>query len=152
MTPLNLYIQRCDDFQLDAIMDDYGRAIKELAAANIFPGDMLLKNFGVTRHGRVVFYDYDEICYLTDITFRELPQASSVDELDSAEPWYGVGEFDVFPAEFSRFLFPSERVQGAFEKAHCDLFTVAGWTQIQAEVRDNELNDVYPYPLKERLS
>ncbi len=73
MTPLNLYLDNANEAQVREALEDYGLAIKQLAAANIFPGDMLLKNFGVTRHGRVVFYDYDEICFLTEANFRHIP-------------------------------------------------------------------------------
>jgi len=149
MTPLNLYIQRCGDFQLSQVLDDYGYAIKDLAAANIFPGDMLLKNFGVTRHGRVVFYDYDEICYLTDINFREMPDAGEGGM--AAEPWFEVGEYDVFPEEFPTFLFPDEEMQMRFRTNHADLFTVGGWQSIQERVRAGLISDIYPYPLREQL-
>lgn len=150
MTPLNLYLQRCSDFQAVQVMEDYGLAIKELAAANIFPGDMLLKNFGVTRHGRVVFYDYDEICYLTDVVFRDIPKAEA-GGMQSAEPWFDVGEFDVFPEEFANFLFPSDRLLATFSQVHGDLFTSSGWNEIQRKVREQQMMDVYPYPARERL-
>ena len=151
MTPLNLYIQRCGDFQLTQVLDDYGYAIKDLAASNIFPGDMLLKNFGVTRHGRVVFYDYDEICYLTDVNFRELPASDSSSGGMQAEPWFDVGEYDVFPEEFSTFLFPDENMQMRFRTHHADLFTASGWQSIQEQVRSGQISDIFPYPLQERL-
>jgi isocitrate dehydrogenase kinase/phosphatase len=150
MTPLNIYVQWCSEFQLKQVLQDYGRAIKELAAANIFPGDMLLKNFGVTRHGRVVFYDYDEICYLTDVNFRKMPQRA--DEGMSAEPWFDVGEFDVFPEEFSTFLFPDDHMQSIFREFHADLFRPEGWIRIQEEVRANLMMDVFPYPDRMRLA
>ncbi|MGH7704015.1 MAG: bifunctional isocitrate dehydrogenase kinase/phosphatase, partial [Gemmatimonadales bacterium] len=99
VTPLNLYLQRAPEpAALEAVLD-YGQAIKDLAAANIFTGDMLLKNFGVTRHGRVIFYDYDELCLLTECHFREIPRASNTDDEMAAEPWFYVGERDVFPEE-----------------------------------------------------
>ncbi len=151
MTPLNIYVFECNEFQLRQVLDDYGLAIKQLAAANIFPGDMLLKNFGVTRHGRVVFYDYDEICYLTAVNFRELPQAQNTDESISAEPWFEVGAYDVFPQEFARFLFPDDHMFGIFSELHGDLFTVAGWQRMQSLVKQDELTDVYPYPSRERF-
>src|SRR5690606_23907560 len=100
MTPLNLYIEKASEQQVEEALDDYGLAIKQLAAANIFPGDMLLKNFGVTRHGRVVFYDYDEICFLTEINFRVIPEARYPEDEMASEPWYSVGPNDVFPEEF----------------------------------------------------
>ena len=116
MTPLNLYIEPATDEQIREVLDEYGNAIKQLAAANIFPGDMLLKNFGVTRHGRVVFYDYDEICYLTDVNFRALPKPHNADEELSAETWYSVGPHDVFPEEFRRFLFGRPGIKRMFTR------------------------------------
>lgn len=150
MMPLNIYITQCSSFQLEQVLEGYGNAIKELAAANIFPGDMLLKNFGVTRHGRVIFYDYDEICYLTDINFRKLPESGNANA-GGAEPWFEVGEFDVFPEEFATFLFPDEARKAIFSQYHEDLFTVEGWTRIQEQIRANQLTDVYPYPMRDRL-
>jgi isocitrate dehydrogenase kinase/phosphatase len=104
MTPLNLYLQDASDDDVDAAMDEYGNAIKELAAANIFPGDMLLKNFGVTRHGRVVFYDYDEIVPLMDCNFRKIPEPRNEMEEMASQPWYSVGPNDIFPEEFRLFF------------------------------------------------
>ena len=150
MTPLNLYIQRCSTEELAAVLEDYGNAIKDLAAANIFPGDMLLKNFGVTRHGRVVFYDYDEICYLTEIRFRTIPDRSDGQTL-AAGPWFNVDEYDVFPEEFETFLFPDEKMQAMFRAHHADLFTAKGWQFFQEQVEAAYISDVMPYPLSERL-
>ena len=95
-------------------LDEYGNAIKQLAAANIFPGDMLLKNFGITRHGRVVFYDYDEICYLSEVNFRQIPEPRTPEEEMSDEIWYPVGKNDVFPEEFRRFLFGRREIKNRF--------------------------------------
>lgn len=148
MTPLNLYLQTASDFETRQVLDEYGNAIKQLAAANIFPGDMLLKNFGVTRHRRVVFYDYDEICYLTEINFREMPKASSNEEMMAVEPWYDVGPWDVFPEEFENFLFSTDELREIFRENHADLFTVGFWQQMQDRIRDDQLLDVYPYRRK----
>src|SRR5690606_6879806 len=104
MTPLNLYLEQASEAQTLDVLEDYGLAIKQLAAANIFLGDMLLKNFGVTRHGRVLFYDYDEISYLTEVNFRRIPPPRYPEDEMSAEPWYSVAPNDVFPEEFPRFL------------------------------------------------
>ena len=150
MMPLNIYITQCSSFQLEQVLEDYGNAIKELAAVDIFPGDMLLKNFGVTRHGRVIFYDYDEICPLTDINFRKMPVSNNASS-GGADPWFEVGEFDVFPEEFATFLFPDEARKAIFSQHHADLFTVEGWTSIQEQVQTNQLTDVYPYPIRDRL-
>ena len=116
------------------MLDEYGNAIKQLAAANIFPGDMLLKNFGVTRHGRVVFYDYDEICYLTDVNFRALPTPHNSDEEFSAETWYSVGPRDVFPEEFRRFLFGRPGIKRLFTQMHGELFDPQYWQGLQRAI------------------
>src|SRR4029078_6522269 len=81
--------------QSAAAARDYGQAIKDLAVSNIFPGDVLTKNFGVTRRGRVVFYDYDELCFLTECNFCNWPQAPTYEEEIAAEPWFSVRENDV---------------------------------------------------------
>ncbi len=155
MVPLNLYVRQCNDFQLQQVLSDYGAAIKDLAAANIFPGDMLLKNFGVTRHGRVVFYDYDEICYLTEVNFREIPKVTGGGYAD--EVWhdvreFDVGEYDVFPEEFATFLFPDDKLRSMFSEQHADLFTPEGWQRIQAMIHDQVLSDVFPYSGRDRLT
>ncbi|CAM4338327.1 bifunctional isocitrate dehydrogenase kinase/phosphatase [Pseudoalteromonas ostreae] len=145
MTPLNLYINQCDDKQLNNVMLDYGKAIKELAGANIFPGDMLMKNFGVTRWGRVVFYDYDEICPLTDCNFRDLPSSeNSFDEL-SSESYFDVAENDVFPSQFKVFFSAEQQAFSHFCQQHQDLFSPDFWLQCQADINAGQLADVYPY-------
>ena len=108
MTPLNIYLDKADEARKRHAVREYGEAIRDLAGANIFPGDMLLKNFGVTRHGRVVFYDYDEIGYLTEYHFRRIPQARTLDDEMASEPWYAVGPKDVFPEELPTFLFSNQ--------------------------------------------
>ena len=135
--------------QVEAALDDYGLAIKQLAAANIFPGDMLLKNFGVTRHGRVVFYDYDEICYLTEVNFRDIPEARYPEEEMSSEPWYSVGPNDVFPEEFPAFLFADLGQRRLFNKLHGELFTARYWKGLQDAIRAGKVIDVFPYRRKE---
>lgn len=149
MTPLNIYVRQASDFQLQQVLNDYGAAIKDLAAANIFPGDMLLKNFGVTRHGRVVFYDYDEICYLSEVKFRDMPKDTG--NSHSGEAWFDVGEYDVFPEEFATFLFPDDKLRSMFSEQHADLFTTAGWQRIQKMIADQILSDVFPYSARDRL-
>lgn len=149
MVPLNIYVRNCSDFQLHQVLLDYGAAIKDLAAANIFPGDMLLKNFGVTRHGRVVFYDYDEICYLTQVNFREIPKVEGGHQSDEA--WFDVGEYDVFPEEFATFLFPDDKLRSMFIEQHGDLFTCEGWQRIQKMIHNQILSDVFPYTDRDRL-
>ena len=145
MTPLNLYIKDKSDFELHQVLDEYGNAIKQLAAANIFPGDMLLKNFGVTRHGRVVFYDYDEICYLTDVNFRRIPAPRYPEDEMASEPWYSVAANDVFPEEFKNFLFHSGKLKDIFCEYHADLFTAEYWEELQDNIRRERVLDVYPY-------
>ena len=132
-------------------MLDYGQAIKDLAAANIFTGDMLLKNFGVTRNGRVIFYDYDELCLLTECHFRAIPQARHDDDEYSAEPWFSVGEHDIFPEEFRAFLTLPGRVGQAFLEAHGDLLTVDYWRHMQRLAEQGEIVDIFPYKPSRRL-
>ena len=152
MTPLNLYIETARGEALTDALDEYGNAIKQLAAANIFPGDLLLKNFGVTRHGRVVFYDYDEICYLTDINFRAIPEARNPQDEMAAEPWYSVAPNDVFPEEFRRFLFGRAATKRLFAQMHGELFDPAYWRELQRAIRDGQVIDVFPYRRKNRFS
>lgn len=151
MIPLNLYLQDAPlHVAADAIID-YGQAVKDLAATNIFPGDMLLKNFGVTRHGRIVFYDYDEICLLTDCQFRDLPPPADDEQELSAEPWFYVGPRDIFPEEFLRFLGLQGPLRDAFLHTHADLLTADYWRRMQQRHRDGEIMDVIPYRAARRL-
>jgi len=151
MTPLNLYVQNKSEFELRLVLEDYGNAIKQLAAANIFPGDMLLKNFGVTRHGRVVFYDYDEICYLAEVNFRDIPKSQHPEDGMSSEPWYSVGAADVFPEEFKTFLFSSPVLIDLFSKYHGEIFTADYWRTLQDNVLHNRVIDVFPYRQNRRF-
>lgn len=152
MTPLNLYLETCSPEQARIAIDDYGMAIKQLAAANIFPGDMLPKNFGVTRHGRVVFYDYDEICYLTDVNFRDIPQPRNDDEEMAAETWYTTAPEDVFPAEFLPFLFGRDDLKRCFLELHGDLLRADYWRRLQDAIRGGSIVDVFPYPRGRRFA
>ena len=145
MTPLNIYLEHASETQTHDALLDYGKAIKELAAANIFPGDMLLKNFGVTRHGRVVFYDYDEISYLTEVNFRVIPEALYPEQEMASEPWYSVAPNDVFPEEFPVFLFADIRHRRQFAGMHGDLFEASYWKSLQAQIEAGQVIDVYPY-------
>ncbi|MBY6018935.1 bifunctional isocitrate dehydrogenase kinase/phosphatase [Ferrimonas balearica] len=151
MTPLNLYLDDADEAQLSAAIDDYGKAIKQLAAANIFPGDMLFKNFGVTRHGRVVFYDYDEISYMTECNFRDIPAPRYPEDEWAAEPWYSVGPMDVFPEEFGRFLLSKAAVRKAFMAHHADLLTRKYWQGLKDAIEAGQFPDLIPYPQACRL-
>jgi isocitrate dehydrogenase kinase/phosphatase len=149
--PLNIYLEEADQEACRKVVYDFGCAIKDLAVSNIFPGDILLKNFGVTRHGRVVFYDYDELCPLTSCTFRKLPQSSSYDDEMASEPWFYVDENDVFPEEFRKFLGLAESLRQEFVSHHADLFSVDFWQQTQAAIVAGELTHIYPYERSDRL-
>jgi len=146
MVPLNLYLEQADDAQREHALIEYGDAIKQMVAADIFPGDMLYKNFGVTRQGRVVFYDYDEVAYVTDCNFRRIPEPRTPEDEMSSEPWYTVGPTDVFPEEFGTFLLGDRRVREAFMRHHADLLDAEFWQEKQARIRAGELEDVFPYP------
>jgi isocitrate dehydrogenase kinase/phosphatase len=150
MQPLNLHVEELkrdpDPERLRAVLRDYGNAIKELAGAGIFPGDMLLKNFGVTRHDRIVFYDYDEIQPMEEVSFRRIPPPRSYEEELSAEPYWSVGATDVFPEQFERFLVGEPRARGIFYEYHADLLDPQFWSAKQAHVRAGVQEDVFPYP------
>jgi isocitrate dehydrogenase kinase/phosphatase len=146
MLPLNLYLDQAADDRIERVVRDYGDAIRELAYANIFPGDMLMKNFGVTRLGRVVFYDYDEIEYLTQCSFRRIPEAPNPELEMSGEVWYPVARNDVFPEEFGAFLLTDPRVRAAFMKYHADLLGTEFWKATQAQIEAGHVEDFYPYP------
>lgn len=152
MTPLNLYLREAPEAAAREAIYDYGQAVKDLAATNIFPGDLLLKNFGVTRHGRVVFYDYDELCLLTECNFRELPESNDVDEELSAEPWFYVGPHDIFPEEFIRFFGLPAHLRDVFLQAHGDLLGVEFWTRMQERHRAGEVVDIFSYKQSKRLA
>jgi isocitrate dehydrogenase kinase/phosphatase len=145
MTPLNLYLRNATDEQVVAVMDEYGNAIKQLAAANIFPGDMLLKNFGVTRHGRVVFYDYDEIMPLSDCHFRTIPEPRTEEEEMSSKPWYAVGPNDIFPEEFPLFFSGNQRARKVFDTLHSDIYEASFWQGLQERIATGHVEDFFPY-------
>ena len=150
MVPLNIYLEQAErdgrDDLIDQAVREYGDAIRELASANIFPGDMLWKNFGVTRFGRVVFYDYDEIEYMTDCNFRLIPEAPYPEMEMSSEPWYSVARNDVFPEEFATFLLVSPRIRQAFMRHHADLLKAEFWQRAQDDIRNGNVRDFFPYP------
>ena len=149
--PLNLFLRDAEpEAARDAVID-YGNAIKDLAAADIFTGDMLLKNFGVTRNGRVICYDYDELCLLSDCQIRRIPEPRTPEEEFAAEPWFHVGEHDVFPEEFHAFLVPPGSVRNAFLSAHSDLLTTEFWQGAQRRLASGEVVDVFPYRRSELL-
>ena len=150
MEPLNIHLDRMDKSHnveaLEHAIKEYGSAIRELAQANIFPGDMLWKNFGITRFGRVVFYDYDEIEYMTDINFRKIPPAPDFETEMSGEVWYAVHRGDVFPEEFATFLLGSPMVRKLFLKHHKDLLSPTFWQEAQEKIRSGHVEDFFPYP------
>ncbi len=151
VTPLNLYLKNVRGYFKEEAVLDYGNAIKDLAAANIFPGDIFLKNFGVTRNRRVVFYDYDELALVTDCNFRTIPPPRSPEDELSPEPWFSVGENDVFPEEFATFLELQGELRELFLKKHGDLLTVEYWHAMQERLRQGEFIQVLPYPERVRL-
>ena len=168
MIPLNIYLQEAFDAggadpanltvaamrareQIERGVVEYGNAIKDLVAANIFPGDMLWKNFGITRNGKVVFYDYDEIEYITDCKFRKVPTPRNEEEEMSGEIWYSVGPKDVFPETFAPFLLGNPTVREVFMKHHADLLDAAFWQSHQARIAEGHVHDVFPYERERRL-
>jgi isocitrate dehydrogenase kinase/phosphatase len=152
MTPLNIYLLHATDAEVDRAIREYGQAIKDLAAANIFPGDMLFKNFGVTRLNRVVFYDYDEIEYMVDCNFRAIPPAPNEEAELSGEPWYSVGPRDVFPEQFGPFLLGDARIRAAFLKHHADLLTPEFWQRRKERILAGRMEDIFPYPIERRFA
>ncbi len=169
MIPLNIYLQEAFGAgaadpantsadaqrarrQLERAVIDYGNAIKDLVAANIFPGDMLWKNFGLTRQGKVVFYDYDEIEYITDCNFRQVPAPRNEEDELSGEVWYNVGPRDVFPETFGPFLLGNPVVREVFMKHHADLLDPAFWQRHQERIRQGHVYDVFPYERSRRFS
>ncbi|RLJ37208.1 bifunctional isocitrate dehydrogenase kinase/phosphatase [Acidovorax sp. 106] len=160
MIPLNIYLQEALDAgpddphacqQIERCVIEYGNAIKDMVAANIFPGDMLWKNFGITRHGKVVFYDYDEIEYLTDCNFRRVPAPRSEEDEMSGEVWYTVGPRDVFPETFGPFLLAQPVVRDAFMRHHADLLDAAFWQAHKTRIQAGHVIDVFPYDQERRF-
>ncbi len=151
MVPLNVYLRDVDDASARGAVLDYGQAIKDMAATNIFPGDMLLKNFGVTRHRRVVFYDYDELCPLTECHFRDLPPPGDTADEDGSEPSFYVDPHDVFPEEFLTFMGLKGALRDAFVRFHHDLLTPYYWRSLQARHRKGDVMDIIPYSSSRRL-
>ncbi|HET8694333.1 MAG TPA: bifunctional isocitrate dehydrogenase kinase/phosphatase [Aquabacterium sp.] len=151
MVPLNIYIQEAEGSALEHAVIEYGNALKDLVAANIFPGDMLWKNFGVTRNGKVVFYDYDEIEYVTDCQFRKVPLPRTEEDEMSGEVWYSVGPHDVFPETFGPFLLGDPRVRKIFMEHHADLLEAEFWQQHKERIKAGYVHDVFPYDRSRRF-
>jgi isocitrate dehydrogenase kinase/phosphatase len=152
MIPLNIYLQEATPEQAAHAVVEYGNAIKDLVAANIFPGDMLWKNFGVTRHGKVVFYDYDEIEYLTDCNFRRVPPARHEEDELAGEPWYAVNKGDVFPETFGPFLLGNPQVREVFMAHHAELLDAAYWQGHKQRILEGHVHDVFPYEPHKRFA
>ena len=149
--PLDLYVREGPPGAAHDVVDDYGRAIKDLARVDVFPGDFLLKNFGVTRHRRVVFYDYDEIGRITECKFRAIPPPRTPEDEMSDEPWYTAAPGDIFPEEFERFLGLPGDLATTFGEAHGDLFGPEFWNGVKDRLLDGEVLHVFPYPSSKRL-
>ena len=151
VTPLDLHVRAADpkEAAVSAVLD-YGCAIKDLAASDIFPGDLLIKNFGLTRHGRVVFYDYDELAHVTDCVFKAFPEPRPGEEL-AAAPIAGVGPDDMFPEEFRSFLGLPKVLREPFEAEHAELFDPEFWRSIQQRLADGDLIEILPYTASEQL-
>ena len=149
--PLDVYLSFAEPPAARAAVIDFGQAVKDLAANGIFPGELLPKNFGVTRNGRVVCYDYDELGLLTDFTFRAMPAAQHDDDDLDSEAWFGVGPRDVFPEEFPRFMGLPPEHQQVMNEVHSDLYGVDFWHQMQAQIEQGEIIDIFPYPPATRL-
>ncbi len=145
MTPLNLYLRDHPHELAEKAVLDYGQCIRDLAYTNIFAGDLLLKNFGVTRHGRVIFYDYDELCQITDCRFRDMPQATNDEDEMRGEAWFYVADNDVFPETFMAFLGFEESLKQAFLRVHGEILTANFWRHVQQRHQGGELMEVLPY-------
>lgn len=152
LTPLDMFVATADDQKLRQALGEYGDCIKDLARANIFPGDLMLKNFGVTRFGRVIFYDYDEIVYLTDCRFRTMPKPRFDDEELSSEPWFSVEPNDVFPEQFPQFLLPPGKPRETFQELHGNLAEASYWSARQEKIRSGDLEESIPYPESDRFA
>ena len=151
MTPLNIYLETANKKQQNHIINDYGKAIDELINSNIFPGDMLTKNFGVTRQNRVVFYDYDEITLMSTPIFKKIPEAKTYEQEMASEPWYYVGQNDVFPEEFKYFMLPNPYMKEVFNKKYKKLLNADYWVSIQEKIKQNGVIDYYPYGSEKRM-
>jgi isocitrate dehydrogenase kinase/phosphatase len=151
LRPMNLYLREAEPDAARRAIVDYGQSIKDLARSNIFPGDLLMKNFGISRTGRAIFYDYDELCLVTECRFRAMPRARTDEEELAHGAWFHVGEHDVFPEQFPRFLGLDEGLLSALLAAHGDIFDVSWWQDVQARVQAGGFADVPPYPERQRL-
>ena len=145
LIPLDIYLSKSNKIQQEQIMLDYGKAIKELAGVNIFPGDLLLKNFGVNRHKKVVFYDYDEIEYVTDLSFKKIPQTKNDEDDWMADSWFTPNLNDVYPEQFPRFIVGNKRLQNILLEEHNEIFDSDYWKDIQKKIKNGALLSIFPY-------
>jgi len=152
LVPLNLYLETADEAAVRHALQEYGDAIKQMAAAGIFPGDLLFKNFGVTRHRRVIFYDYDEILPMAEVNFRHIPPPRYPEDELASEPWYSVGPQDVFPEEFRTFLFSKPEQRRLFEELHPQLMDADYWTGLQSAIAEGRFPDIFPYAAEKRFA
>jgi len=151
LNPLNLYLTQADAEGRREALREYGNALREIAASGIFPGDLLPKNFGLTRHGRVIFYDYDEIVPIAQCRFRKVPEPRTPEQELAAEPWYGVAENDVFPEEFATFLFTEPAWRRDFAALHGELLRPETWRRLQHDAECSCMPDLYPYRKQARF-
>jgi isocitrate dehydrogenase kinase/phosphatase len=151
LTPLNIYLREADAVDAANAVIDYGQAIRDLASSNIFAGDLLPKNFGVTRHGRVIFYDYDEVCLITDCRYRDFPRGDDIDEMRAGE-WFYVAPNDVFPEQFIQCIGLNPELRQVFRKLHGELLTASWWTHIKTRLAKGETIEVLPYSLRSRVT
>lgn len=152
LEPLNLFLANPARTNKESVILDYARAIRDMAAANIFAGDLLLKNFGVTRHGRVIFYDYDEIEFMTDMNFRHIPEPQTQEQEMASEPWYAIGDHDVFPEEFIHFMTGNPELRQIIQQNSSELFNADYWKSVQQDIRNHRYHDVFPYSSKIRFA
>jgi isocitrate dehydrogenase kinase/phosphatase len=153
MIPLNLYLRTATPEAAERAVLDYGQCIRDLACTNIFAGDLLLKNFGVSRHGRVIFYDYDELCQVTDCHFRDIPTPTNPEDEMRDEAWYYVADNDVFPETFIRFLAFDDAQRDAFLRVHGELLTAEFWRNTQQRLKEGQVIEVVPYnPYRVRVA
>ena len=146
LMPLNIYLENCSHAEAKHIVNEYANAILQMAKANIFPGDMMTKNFGVTRQKRVIFYDYDEIEFLVDMNFRKKPRPETYDQIYASEPWYEIKDKDVFPEDFKKFMIGRSDVKTYFIASNPDLFDPEAWIDIQKKILGGEVIHAFPYP------
>jgi isocitrate dehydrogenase kinase/phosphatase len=106
---------------------------------------MLWKNFGITRHGKVVFYDYDEIEYITDCNFRKCPHRAMKKTkcpARSGTPW---GPKTCSRRPLAPFLLGNPAVREIFMKHHADLLEASFWQRHKDRILQGHVIDVFPY-------